>query len=129
MITLTYVSDATSELQSGDVFKIVEASARNNSDRDLTGFLIFANNRFFQVLEGPEAQVNALLAKLGDDKRHDNITILHRTAIEERRFPNWSMKRLVHGDQSSAISQVAQLFPNASAKVQQAAMDFLNSDD
>ena len=53
MIEVAYISEASSTLAPDEVFKIIETSARNNLRDDLTGFLIFADNRFFQVVEGP----------------------------------------------------------------------------
>ncbi len=126
MITLTYVSDATARLQSGDVFKIVEASARNNSRRDLTGFLIFSNDRFFQVLEGPAAEVDALLSTLSADDRHDNIRILLREEIAERSFPNWGMKRLVEGRQGSTAEDVLDSLPSQNKRLREQIVAFLD---
>ena len=59
---IAYVSRASSVLAPDDVFKIIETSARNNSRDDLTGFLIFAENRFFQVVEGSRSAIDALLS-------------------------------------------------------------------
>ena len=94
MLQIAYVSRASSVLAPDDVFKIIETSARNNSRDDLTGFLIFAENRFFQVVEGSRSAIDALLSRLGEDTRHSQIEILSQTEIAQRAFPNWRMKRL-----------------------------------
>ena len=94
MLQLAYVSRASNTLAPDDVFKIIETSARNNSRDDLTGFLIFAENRFFQVVEGSRSAIDALLSRLGEDTRHSQIEILSQTEIAQRAFPNWRMKRL-----------------------------------
>ncbi|MEP0191362.1 MAG: BLUF domain-containing protein [Erythrobacter sp.] len=129
MITLTYVSEATNKLLSGDIFKIIETSAKNNSRDGLTGFLIFSDNRFFQVLEGPETEVTALMAKLGEDDRHSNIRILHRNRISKRSFPRWGMKRLAQGQESAASATTLDALSGAAHPVQQAVMEFLSGQE
>ena len=94
MIQVAYVSRASSSLASDEIFNIIETSANNNLRDDLTGFLIFSDNRFFQVVEGSEASIESLLSRLGSDRRHSDIEILSRIEVEERSFPNWRMKRL-----------------------------------
>lgn len=88
------MSRASSSLAPDEIFKIIETSANNNLRDDLTGFLIFSNNRFFQVVEGSEDSIGSLMSRLGRDKRHSDIEILSRIEVEERSFPNWRMKRL-----------------------------------
>lgn len=88
------MSRASSSLAPDEIFKIIETSANNNLRDDLTGFLIFSNNRFFQVVEGSEESIGSLMSRLGRDKRHSDIEILSRIEVEERSFPNWRMKRL-----------------------------------
>ena len=83
MLQLAYVSRASSVLAPDDVFKIIETSARNNSRDDLTGFLIFAENRFFQVVEGSRSAIDALLSRLGEDTRHSQIEILSQTGLDD----------------------------------------------
>jgi len=125
MIQLTYTSKATDAMRSGDVFRIVTTSSTNNDAHDLTGFLIFSGDRFFQLLEGPEEQVNALLAKLRSDPRHTDITILERCEITQRAFPAWKMKRI--GETLSPL-ELARSVPELEAaplKVRKAVVDFL----
>ena len=64
MQQLIYVSYASDDFQSGDVFKIIETSARNNPTRDVTGFLVYAHDTFVQFVEGPAASLDALLDDL-----------------------------------------------------------------
>lgn len=99
MIQLTYVSEASHDLTSDELFKIIEASSRNNLRDELTGFLIFAKNRFFQLIEGPQDQIEALVTRLNRDPRHRAIRIVNRQQIAERAFPRWHMKRLEAGSE------------------------------
>ena len=97
MIQLIYVSDASGTLAADDVFTIIETSAHNNLRDDLTGFLIFSQRRFFQLVEGPDAQIAALFTRLNKDPRHSGIRILSRQTIAERAYPRWQMRRLNAG--------------------------------
>ena len=94
MIQLAYSSTAHGNLASGEVFEIIETSARNNLRDDLTGMLIFANDRFFQIIEGEAAAIDGLMARLQADPRHHSIEVLHRQEIGERSFPRWRMERV-----------------------------------
>ena len=94
MIQLAYSSAAQGNLASGEVFEIIETSASNNLRDDLTGMLIFANDRFFQIIECETAAIDGLMARLQADPRHHSIKVLHRQDIAERSFPRWRMERV-----------------------------------
>ncbi len=126
MIQVTYTSVATGKIGSADVFKIVEASAKNNAVNGLSGFLIFTGGRFFQLLEGPEAAVDALLAKLAKDSRHASLEVLTRAPVEERLFTKWKMKRLALTRHQPSIIHDVPEFRRASQSVKNALDGFLN---
>lgn len=98
MIRITYVSTPTPSVGAEELFQIIEVSSRNNMRDGLTGFLVFARDRFFQLVEGPEAAIDDLLARLARDRRHDALKVLSREPIAARSFPRWQMKRLATGD-------------------------------
>ena len=125
MIQMTYTSKATQALASGDIFKIVENSSRNNLRNDLTGFLIFSGQRFFQLIEGPKASVDDLLENLYRDLRHENVEVQTRKKIEERAFPKWRMKRISPAAISS--SNPINGLDNAPDYVDNAVKDFLRT--
>lgn len=98
MIQMTYVSVARSNLAADELFRIIEVSSRNNSRDDLTGFLVFSQNRFFQLIEGPDEKLDGLLVRINADPRHSDIQILSRKTVAARSFPRWHMKRLQPGN-------------------------------
>lgn len=67
-------------------------NARSNNARDgISGALICRRDIFLQLLEGPEAKVEATLARIRKDDRHMNVT-LHRTGpVDRRLFGDWAM--------------------------------------
>ena len=111
MIELIYISRASISLASDEIFKIIETSARNNLRDDLTGFLIYADNRFFQVVEGPLASIDALMDRLKSDARHSSIEVLSRREMEARSFPRWRMER-VRAEDALTSSTVSSAIPS-----------------
>ena len=95
MEQLIYQSRAGHDFGHGDIFDIIRTSARRNLDRGITGFLLFKNDQFLQLVEGPSAGLDALLADLSCDPRHREMKILSRKRINGRRFDHWVMKRVV----------------------------------
>lgn len=104
MHQLIYVSEASPELSSGELFRIVEQSARNNPSADITGFLILREGRFLQLVEGPLLALDTLVDTLRRDPRHYSLVILSRVPIAERAFPRWRMKRV--GESGDALAEL-----------------------
>ena len=86
-----YVSDARPGFSNADLNQVLDASRRNNARRGLTGLLILHEGRFFQVLEGPRAAVQARYARILGDQRHRNIHVVHDGPAERRAFGQWKM--------------------------------------
>jgi hypothetical protein len=57
----------------------------------ITGALIFEDNRFGQVIEGPRTQIEDLWEKIQKDTRHKNIHLVESRPIEHRSFSKWTM--------------------------------------
>ena len=91
--SLLYTSTAAANIDSGDVFAIIEASARRNPSRGVTGFLIYDGREFLQYIEGSAMALESLLNVLSGDYRHHSVRILHRAQREDRLFPKWKMRR------------------------------------
>lgn len=103
LIRLIYVSNAHHEMAASELDSVLEASARNNATRGITGMLLYANGSFLQILEGEAAAVDEAFERIGRDPRHGNIFVLEREAVGERSFARWSMgfKRLGSADASA----------------------------
>ena len=91
---LTYTSWARAGLRPDEVAAILSAAKINNPLDGITGLLIFNGTVFMQVLEGSEAAIDGLTARLVGDPRHSNMSIRDSRLIEARSFPNWSMAYL-----------------------------------
>lgn len=76
------------EVELGKILRIARA---DNMARHITGALLMYQNWFAQTLEGEEAEVRALYAKIERDRRHDTIEVLEQGAQPSRLFAKWSM--------------------------------------
>ena len=98
---IKYISRSASRLSVEEVEEIRTVSARNNRREGITGVLVETGGLFFQVIEGPEASVDRLYKRIGDDPRHKELfllNVMHR--VDSRLFPDWAMKtvQLHRGD-------------------------------
>ncbi len=97
-----YVSAASHDLTDGELAAILDVSRRNNAARSITGALAYHDLAFVQVLEGPEAAVEALLVTIARDSRNTGLTVYDRARVDERAFGAWSMGWLRASDLTRA---------------------------
>ena len=88
---IIYASQATSDLSSGDLVRLLETSRRNNLRAGLCGMLLYSNQSFLQVLEGEDAALRSTYARIVGDGRHENLRLLMDDAVDSSLFPDWSM--------------------------------------
>lgn len=94
MIRLFYVSTASQGVDSTTVDAIANESADYNAEHGITGALGYRKGVFGQVLEGEEADVEAVMKKIASDSRHTGIVEVGRITVDDRAFYDWGMKRL-----------------------------------
>lgn len=70
---------------------ILEKSRSNNRLVGITGALMFSGGFFGQVLEGPQAAVEATFERIQQDIRHGDVALLEFVSISARAFDNWAM--------------------------------------
>lgn len=91
MIQVIYASAATNPF-TPELLKTLLAKARTrNCLYSITGMLLYHSSSFLQVLEGPEPQIQTILASIYKDPRHVNPRTLSQQAIKTREFQSWSM--------------------------------------
>jgi hypothetical protein len=91
LFSSVYTSVATAPLDDAGLSDILTASRKNNSKVDVTGILLHRDGRFIQFLEGPEAAVRTVLARIEADPRHDKVRVLLEDTIATRQFAEWTM--------------------------------------
>lgn len=74
-----------------EIADILYEARSNNPRMDITGVLAVVDNTFVQVLEGPDAALDALLMALEIDTRHTGLRVMQRRHIERRTFGDWAM--------------------------------------
>ncbi|OKS84869.1 BLUF domain-containing protein [Mucilaginibacter polytrichastri] len=88
---LIYMSSATELMNNEQLFELLTVSRKNNTDRNLTGMLLYGEGAFVQVLEGEADILDATYETIKADKRHKNIIQIISGNMEKRNFQNWSM--------------------------------------
>jgi hypothetical protein len=91
MYRLIYVSSACQPLNADEISELLDVSITNNALRNITGFLIYAEGEFIQILEGKKLDVEFIFDKISNDNRHHGIKVLVRENIKRRSFETWSM--------------------------------------
>jgi uncharacterized membrane protein (DUF373 family) len=91
MIRLSYASTSTRDWTPDELLSLLTECQTKNTDNNLTGILLYANETFFQVLEGEEITVNKVYDSIKKDTRHKDCTVIDTQPIKERAFPYWSM--------------------------------------
>lgn len=71
--------------------KILEASVRNNKQRNITGMLLYADGNILQVLEGEKDTLLETYRAIQLDWRHRGVIVLMEKEIPARQFASWSM--------------------------------------
>ena len=91
MYRIVYLSQASASLGQSDLDEILRVARANNQRRNLTGLLLHVGDTFFQVLEGPRQEVEAVFDRVFHDERHARVRIMQQRDVVERRFRDWSM--------------------------------------
>ncbi len=88
---LVYVSTASRVLDVTQLDALLEVSRRNNSAAGVTGLLVYGGGNFMQLLEGPQAQVEKIYARIVSDPCHFDQTVLLGVDTGERWCADWAM--------------------------------------
>lgn len=91
LLSILYVSAATRLLSEEELASLLRAAREHNARHGITGLLLHSDGNFMQLLEGPEAVVSELYARIERDPRHHMlITVLEERGLP-REFADWSM--------------------------------------
>lgn len=88
---LIYASQAIKPVDTASLQAILDKARSRNSQDGVTGFLLYADESFLQILEGEEAVLTATFGRIANDRRHQTMRVLERTPITRRRFGEWTM--------------------------------------
>ena len=91
MLQIAYFSTATVRQSAEVLHDILTGSRRRNARDDISGLLVAGGNRYMQVIEGPEREMEALWTAIRADQRHCAVAELLRRPTETRSFEGWNM--------------------------------------
>lgn len=108
LTTIIYRSHISDDFPVRTLPEMVDNASKINSTHDVTGILLFNGTHFFQLLEGPEAGIQAVYQRICADRRHHNVVELMRDYAPSRRFGNAGMSLfdLREHDRSSLLQAV-----------------------
>ena len=90
LIHLVYISSTVRWPEPGELTELFRTSFLRNSERGITGLLLYRNATFLQLLEGEASSVRSLYADIERDERHTGIIKLVDEPIGQREFESWS---------------------------------------
>jgi Sensors of blue-light using FAD len=91
IVQITYVSKASMEFGTADLLKLLIDSRNYNKDNDITGILIFENDKFLQVIEGSGDTTENLFQRIVKDGRHHDVNLIASKEVARHEFPKWTM--------------------------------------
>jgi beta-xylosidase len=98
-----YVSAAVTWFSSNELRSLLGSSRANNQRDGITGMLLYKDGNFMQALEGEEAAVQALQARIELDRRHHGMVTICSGQTETRQFEQWSMAFVDLGTQAGEL--------------------------
>ncbi len=91
LYALVYQSHATRPMEASDLDILLLDARINNELANVTGALVYGNQRFVQYLEGTRADVEQIYARITRASQHHQLEILEQGRVETRRFQRWHM--------------------------------------
>lgn len=88
---IIYMSTASWPMTDAELKELLRQAQQGNERLGITGALVYGDGQFMQIMEGEQAALEDLYARLGQDRRHKGLFKLADRPITERRFSEWSM--------------------------------------
>jgi hypothetical protein len=95
MKRIRYVSRFTRPMTAEEIDEIASHAETRNAERRITGVMMASGGLFYQVIEGPDEEIDDLFRAILHDPRHTDILVLDvEEEVDERQFPAWSMRTM-----------------------------------
>ena len=91
---MLYISTAVGPITTAVTGTILRSAQVHNQTNGITGVLCQGQGVYLQVLEGERSQVDALYARILQDKRHQDIVLRQQEDIKSRRYGRWAMAHI-----------------------------------
>nr|WP_321222386.1 BLUF domain-containing protein [uncultured Psychroserpens sp.] len=89
--SIIYQSKAQDNLKITEIDNMLLKAKRFNKEHNITGCIVYHDDRFIQIIEGEKPEIINLYAKIKDDKRHFDVMTLSETATNQTLWDDWSM--------------------------------------
>ena len=87
---VVYASTALVPFSTNMLYQLLWQARKANHAREITGILLYHNNSFLQLLEGPEEAIQPLFERIYSDPRH-KPHVLNNWGITHRYYDEWLM--------------------------------------
>ena len=92
---INYISSFIKDMSENEIEELARKAAKNNAENEITGVLMARGSVFFQIIEGPEENIDRLFTNILKDTRHEKVTTLGiQTGDLKRLFSGWHMKAI-----------------------------------
>lgn len=85
---------------------ILHSSRRHNTERQVTGALLFTGGHFAQLIEGSAQALADTMAAIDADPRHEAVRRLVECATPQRLYAGWSMAFIESPGTDELIAQL-----------------------
>ncbi len=86
-----YLSAATPAFDVGRLDELYRSAREFNAARQISGVLLYGHGRFCQMIEGPEAGMREVIARVHDSALHADLLTLHQEPVAVPAFASWSL--------------------------------------
>ena len=107
---IAYASRAKRDFSTAELAELLTLARARNAALGISGFLLYRDRSFLQVIEGPSQAVDELFEKVSADPRHDRVLVLARGPIEMRGFGRWNMAFVDADSAARRIPGFSELF-------------------
>jgi hypothetical protein len=88
---LVYISIANQEMSDKHLQTLLKKAREKNEKSAITGMLLYRDGFFIQALEGKLEDIEDLFAIITKDERHRDVTLVYKSPLQQRHFPDWTM--------------------------------------
>lgn len=107
---LLYASQAIDSLEERARLALENKAKLHINLGGITGVLVYRQGFFMQYLEGHESHVLEFFRKLRGNENHFNVRVLSRGNIQNRLFPNWSIRIVPDSNRTPSSQSLIDLF-------------------
>ena len=91
-LTRTIYASRPFGFDAGVLDDLLTISRSRNARDGVTGTLICRADMYLQLIEGPDAAIEATYARIAADDRHADVIPLVTRTVTDRLFPHWAMR-------------------------------------